>query len=48
MKTIFTYVKVMASSWFMQRVGEDGEKMWPQHEIGCGASHMCTPGVYDV
>lgn len=38
----------MASSWFMQRVGEDGKKMWSQHESGWGASHMCTPGVCDV
>lgn len=32
----------------MQQVGEDGKKMWSQDEPGCGASHMCTPGVSDV
>lgn len=48
MKVIFTSIKAMASSWFMQHVGEDGKKMWSQDEPGCGASHMCTPGVSDV
>lgn len=48
MKIIFTYAKAMASSQLMQCVGEDGKKMWSRYESGCAASHMCTPGVYDV